>query len=124
MFGKSADYYQAQADLLKEENERLRAQVRDLQEALVAATSPAKYQQMLAERWEEKQKDAPDFEERVKEREFHQKYIEQMENPTFSGVEEFRAYINRDQKELIADLEMTSTRAPKPPDSLHGNSES
>lgn len=130
MFGKkSPAYYEAKVELLEKENTELKQQVRDLQRALVSATAPEAYYQMLAEEAEKREKETPVSDEEKAEKEFTRNYISEMEAPLFrGGMSEFRAYLERGGRKLVSqldsDLETAFTSAPSVPESLHNNSES
>ena len=103
------------AELLQEENDRLRAQVDRLQEALVAATAPKAYDSM--QRDKANQLELTPTAEQLKaqqdkneEDNFLRKYLEDMEKPTFT-----------DGDDLIGSLgKLVGVASPEP---MHSNSE-
>lgn len=122
---KSAPVLEAKLELLQEENERLRQQVKELQEALVASTAPAAYQQRIATRWAEEEKNDPEVVDRKEETKFMEQYVGEMEGATFKNPDEFVSYLSRGGNRTLQDkLETAVTMAPPTAVSLHGNSES
>lgn len=103
------------AELLQEENDRLRAQVDRLQEALVAATAPKAYDSMQRDKANQLELTATPAQlkaqqEKEEEQDFTRNYLENMEKPTFE-----------DADDLISSLGRLVGVAPADP--MHSNSE-
>lgn len=128
--GKSAAELAAlvKAEFLEKENTRLHEQVRSLQDALVAATAPAAYQNTLAMRA------AREVPEKTNEEERHdltalRRYSDEMDRAITQGIfrtaDEFIEFMRGGiNPTLENNLEEAATAAPEPPQSLHGNNES
>lgn len=90
---------------------KFEAQIERLQEALVAATSPKAYEQILADKVEPSKPD-PMKEQKAQEDELFRRHLENLEAPTF-----------RDADDLISSLSgMIGVQTGA--DSMHGNQES
>lgn len=81
------------AELLQEENDRLRAQIDRLQEALVAATAPKAYDAMQRDKMNQLEltptpAQIKDRQERTEEQQFLKDYLENMEKPTFEDADD------------------------------------
>ena len=103
------------AELLQEENDRLRAQVDRLQEALVAATAPKAYDSMQRDKVNQLEltptpEQLKAHQDKNEEDNFLRKYLEDMEKPTFT-----------DGDDLIGSLgKLVGVASPEP---FHSNSE-
>jgi len=103
------------AELLQEENDRLRAQVDRLQEALVAATAPKAYDSMQRDKANQLELTPTPAQEkaqqeRTEEQQFLKDYLENMEKPVFE-----------DADDLIGSLgKLIGVSNPEP---MHSNSE-
>jgi len=114
------------AEVLERENATLREQVAKLQDALVAATAPAAYERIVAEK---ARQEAPDVgnEELMKEIQATRRYISELEDPRgiFRSADEFMSFFKGGMSPgLHRGLEEVATTAPEEPESLHGNTES
>lgn len=119
---------QVKIEFLEKENERLHEQVRHLQDALVAATAPAAYQNTLAMRAAKEPADKTTEEER-RDLMALRRYSEEMDRAITQGVfrsaDEFIEFMRGGiNPNLENQLEEAATAAPEPPGSLHGNNES
>jgi len=127
MWGRSntTAVLQAEVNLLRQENERLREQNKSLQEALIATTSPVAYQNQLAARLAAEEADDPERGEQKNEDAFLERYLREMEASTFKSPDEFISFINAKRPSPLQEkLEDAVARPPALNSSLHGNTES
>lgn len=113
--------------MLEQENERLREQVSRLQDALVSATAPAAYQQILAAKAEAQPEKEGALDELTREAEAMKMYISELEDPrgVFRDPDEFISFFKGGMNpKLHRSLEEAAIEEPEPPGPLHGNSES
>lgn len=112
-------------EFLERDNAQLREQVTKLQDALIAATAPAAYERILAERASQEPQSVTD--DLVRETQAMRQYIHQLEDPRgiFHNADEFISFFKGGMNpDLHRGLEEVATVAPEEPISLHGNSES
>lgn len=114
-------------EFLERDNKSLREQVAKLQDALVAATAPAAFERIVAERASKDQPVENVSEELVKDAQALRRYITELEDPRgiFHSADEFISFFKGGMNpNLQRGLEDVATVAPDEPDSLHGNTES
>ena len=124
MFGRSPELIAAKVkiEFLTKENENLRQQVFQLQDALVASRAPEAYAQRLADRYESKE---PEKNLLHNDIDLMKRMLMEFEGkPAFENAEEFIKYVKKLDPGLESNLEMQLTEAPEPPISLHDNEES
>lgn len=105
-------------EFLEKENSELKAQVRNLQDALIASRSPEAYSHMLAQRANEEVKDDPGFEAMRQEMDTFKSHLSQIERPAFETPEDFIKYMRMDP-EVEKGLEEKITGPPSPRKAVH-----
>jgi len=113
-------------EFLERDNKQLREQVAKLQDALVAATAPAAFERLVADRAAKEPVDTLN-EEMMKDAQALRQYISALEDPRgiFHNADEFIAFFKSGMNpDLQRGLEDVATAPPDQPDSLHGNTES
>lgn len=108
-------------EFLEKENKELRAQVQNLQDALIAKASPMAYASMMSERAKEEEKPSS-FQT---DAELLKHYLSELEGrPAFSSADAFINYVKGVDPTLQTNLEDVITAAPESIGSLHSNEES
>lgn len=114
-------------EFLERDNAQLREQVAKLQDALVAATAPAAFERIIADRANKAEPVENATEELVKDAQALRRYITELEDPRgiFHNADEFISFFKGGMTpDLQRGLEDVATIGPAEPDSLHGNKES
>lgn len=114
-------------EFLERDNAQLREQVAKLQDALVAATAPAAFERLIAERANKAEPIENVSEELVKDAQAMRQYISAIEDPRgiFHSADEFISFFKGGMNpDLQRGLEDVATVGPDEPGSLHGNKES
>ena len=117
---------EARVEYLEEENTRLREQVQQLQEALIATAAPAVYQHMVAKR-AVVEPDDPKTEELLREAQAVRRYVSELENTNgiFRNADEFMEFFRGGMNpDLHRNMEDVATVAPEAHESIHDNPES